>query len=88
MHCRLVASQAQGNIAVEAGEDELRGLMSDCIITKVRLRTEPAAASRAMRMCALQMRSLWTGKHSAKLKCLLSLQQGCVDSHVSCAASP
>ena len=31
-----------GNIAFEAGEDDLRGLMSDCTITKVRLHTDRA----------------------------------------------
>lgn len=29
-----------GNIAFEAGEEELRELMSDCTITKVRLHTD------------------------------------------------
>ncbi|CAK0785027.1 hypothetical protein CVIRNUC_008232 [Coccomyxa viridis] len=32
-----------GNIAFEAGEDDLRGLMSDCTITKVRLHTDRAS---------------------------------------------
>ena len=32
-----------GNIAFEAGEDDLRELMSDCTITKVRLHTDRAS---------------------------------------------